>query len=74
MKHPGIIAAAIAGGTIGIGAGFMTKGEDLENQGANGFKQLTGSLGGGLYGGVIGTGIGAGVGGTTWALRKVLGK
>lgn len=72
MKHPGIVAASIAGGTIGLGVGFMTKGEELENQGAGEFKQFFGSIGGGIYDGAIGAGIGAGVGGTAWALRKVL--
>ena len=74
MNHPGIVAASIASGTIGSAIGFMTKGEELENQGATTLKQTTGAIGGGLYGGAIGAGIGAGLGGTALALKKVLGK
>ena len=71
---PAIIASAIAGGGIGTAAGFMTKGEELENRGASEFKQLTGSLSGGFSGGIVGAGIGVGVSGTAVALKKILGK
>ena len=74
MNHPGIVAASIAGGGIGIATGFMSKGEELENNGTSGLKQFTGSTIGGLSGGVVGTGIGLGVGGTALALRKILRK
>lgn len=71
---PAIIAATIAGGGIGTAAGFMTKGEELENAGASGFQQLTGSTVSGITYGIGGAGIGAGVAGTAMALKKALGK
>lgn len=72
--HPAIIAATIAGGGIGTVTGFMTQGEKLEEQGATGMQQLTGSVGSGLKDGVIGAGIGVGASSTVYALKKVLGK
>lgn len=72
--HPGLIAAGIAGGSIGTAAGFMTKGEELENQGASGWQQVKGSTIGGVQRGIVGTGIGVGVAGTAIALKKILGK
>lgn len=71
---PAIIAAGIAGGGIGTGIGFMTRGEELENMGASEWQQLKGSTISGITHGVAGTGIGVGVAGTAMALRKVLGK
>jgi hypothetical protein len=71
---PAMIAAGIAGAGFGAAAGFMTKGEELENMGASGFKQVTGSAVGGITHGVAGAGIGVGVAGTTMALKKILGK
>lgn len=72
--NPAIIAASIAGTGIGGAVGFMSKGEQLENQGASFGRQLGGSLAGGFKSSLIGAGIGAGVGGTGVALRKILGK
>jgi hypothetical protein len=72
--NPAIIAAGIARAGIGSAVGFMTKGEELERQGAGFGRQLGGSLAGGFKTGLIGTGIGIGVGGTGVALRKILGK
>lgn len=74
IMTPGMIAATIAGGGIGTAAGFMSKGEELENAGASEFKQTVGSVGGGLKGGLVGAGIGVGTAGTIVALRNILGK
>ena len=72
--HPGLITGIIAGSGIGVAAGFMTKGEELENQGASGWQQLSGSTVSGFTHGMAGAGIGAGVSGTAIALKKILGK
>jgi hypothetical protein len=71
---PAIIAASIAGGGIGTAAGFMTRGEELEDIGASGFQQLGGATVSGITHGVAGVGIGVGVAGTAIALKKILGK
>lgn len=71
---PAIIAASIAGGGIGTAAGFMARGEELENVGASGFQQLSGATVSGITHGVAGVGIGIGVAGTAMALKKILGK
>lgn len=71
---PAIIAASIAGGGIGTAAGFMTRGEELENVGASGLQQLSGATVSGITHGVAGVGIGIGVAGTAMALKKILGK
>ena len=72
--HPGLIASTIAGSGIGIANGFMTKGEELENQGASGWQQLSGSTVSGFTHGMAGAGIGVGVSGAMIALKKILGK
>lgn len=71
---PAIIAAGIAGGSIGTAAGFMTRGEALENVGASGWQQLGGATVSGITHGVAGAGIGVGVAGTAMAIKKILGK
>lgn len=38
-QHPGMIAAAIAGGGIGMSAGAMAKGEASEERGDSGLQQ-----------------------------------
>lgn len=60
IKTPAHIAAAIAGGTIGITDGFMTKGEELERSGATLSNQFTGGLKYGLETGIRGAAIGGG--------------
>lgn len=67
-------AGAIAGGSLGFAAGFMTDGEKLEDSGASTFQQFTGGLGGGLKTGVIGVGAGVGISGTAAALKAILKK
>ena len=71
---PAMIAAGIAGGTIGGAYGFMTKGEKLEEQGASEWNQFTGAFASGVMKGVGGTGIGMGVSGTAIALKHILKK
>jgi hypothetical protein len=71
---PAIIAATIAGSGIGSAVGFMSKGEQAENQGASTSAQFKQSSFGGLSGGFVGAGIGLGVSGTAVALKKILGK
>lgn len=71
---PAMIAAGIAGGGIGTVYGFMKKGEQLENMGAGGLRQLGGSVAGGVTNGVAGTGIGIGAAGTAMALKHILRK
>lgn len=71
---PSIIASMIAGGGIGISAGFLTKSEELEEYGVPLSKQVTGGLGYGLKDGIIGTGIGAGASGTAIALKHIFRK
>jgi hypothetical protein len=71
---PSMVAAGIAGAGIGVAAGFMTKGETLENQGASPMQQLGGGIAGGIGGGVAGAGIGIGVSGTAVALKHILKK
>ena len=73
-QHPGMIAAAIAGGGIGMSVGAMTKGETSEERGDSGLKQTGNFLYGGFTGSLVGTGIGLGVGGTASALKHILGK
>jgi hypothetical protein len=73
-KHPGLIAASIAGGGIGVAAGVMNKGEQLENYGASDGRVIMGSITGGITYGLAGAGIGIGTAGTVMALRKILGK
>lgn len=74
LNSPAMTAGLIAGGGIGFAQGFMTKGEELEDNGASGFKQFTGSTGQGIMHGVAGVGIGAGTVGTAMALKRILGK
>lgn len=71
---PSMVAAGIAGAGIGVAAGFMNKGEQLENQGATSMQQLGGGIAGGLGGGIAGAGIGLGVSGTAVALKHILKK
>ena len=71
---PSMVAAGIAGVGIGTAAGFLTKSEELENQGASVGSQVGGSLVNGLGTGVAGAGIGLGVSGTAVALKHILGK
>lgn len=71
---PSMVAAGIAGASAGGALGFMTKGEELENQGATFGQQLGGSLSGGLRSGIGGAGIGLGVSGTAVALKSILKK
>lgn len=70
----GVIAATIAGASIGTASGFMVKGEQLEEQGAGELKQLTGSIGQGVQSGLIGTGIGLGAGEVVNALSSLMRK
>lgn len=74
MKHPGIIAATIAGGGIGLSIGAMSKGEQSEERGDSGFQQTGQFLYGGVIGGGIGAGVGVGIGGTASALKHILRK
>ena len=71
---PSMVAAGIAGAGIGVATGFMTKGEELENQGATIMQQFGGSVVGGLGGGLAGAGIGLGVSVTAVALKHILKK
>ena len=73
-QHPGIIAAAIAGGSIGMAANAMNKGEMSEKNGETGLHQTGSFLGGGITGGIAGTGIGLGIGSAAYALKTILGK
>ena len=74
MNHPGIIAATIAGGGIGLAIGAMTKSERSEENGDSSLQQTGQFLYGGITGGIVGTGIGVGIGGTASALKHILGK
>ena len=74
MNHPGIIAATIAGGGIGLATGAMARGERSEEGGDSGLQQTGQFLYGGITNGIIGAGIGAGIGGTASALKHILGK
>ena len=74
MNHPGIIAATIAGGGIGLATGAMTKGERSEERGDSESQQAGQFLYCGITGGIVGAGIGVGVGGTASALKHILGK
>lgn len=71
---PAIIAATVAGSGIGTATGFMTKGEQVEDQGISTFSQIKEASLSGISGGFIGAGIGLGVSGTAIALKKILGK
>ena len=73
-QYLGMIAAAIAGGGIGMSVGAMTKGEASEERGDSGLQQTGQFLYGGITGGIVGTGIGIGIGGTASALKHILGK
>ena len=73
-QYPGVIAAMIAGGGIGMATGAMTKGETSEERGDSGLQQTGQFLYGGVTGGIVGTGIGVGIGGTASALKHILGK
>ena len=73
-QHPGMIAAAIAGGGIGMSVGAMAKGETSEERGDSGLQQTGQFLYGGITGGIVGTSIGIGIGGTASALKHILGK
>ena len=73
-NHPGVIAATIAGSSIGFATGIMRKGEQLENQGATLGQQFGGSLVGGVTSGLTGAGIGLGVSSTAVALKSILKK
>lgn len=73
-QYPGIIAAMIAGGGMGMATGAMARGERSEEDGESGLQQTGQFLYGGITGGAVGTGIGASVGGTAYALKHILGK
>ena len=73
-QYPGIIAATIAGGGIGLATGAMTRGERSEERGDSGLQQTGQFLYGGIAGGIVGAGIGVGVGGTASALKHILRK
>lgn len=73
-QYPGVIAATIAGGGIGMSAGAMTRGERSEEYGDSGLQQTGQFLYGGITGGIVGTGIGVGIGGTAYALKHILRK
>lgn len=74
MNYNIIKAAAIAGGGIGLSAGFLTRSEKLENSGASTPKQVAGGLAHGVGTGLAGAGIGVGISGTAAALKGILGK
>ena len=71
---PSMVAAGIAGVGIGTAAGFLTKSEELENQGASVESQVGEGFVNGLGTGIAGAGIGLGVSGTAVALKHILGK
>ena len=73
-QYPGIIAATIAGGGIGLATGAMTRGERSEERGDSGLQQTGQFLYGGITGEIVGAGIGVGVGGTASALKHILRK
>ena len=73
-QYPGIIAATIAGGGVGLATGAMTRGERSEERGDSGFQQTGQFLYGGVIGGGIGAGVGIGIGGTASALKHILRK
>ena len=73
-NHPGMIAATIAGSSIGFATGVIRKGEQLENQGATLGQQFGGSIVGGITSGLTGAGIGLGTSGTIVALKSILKK
>lgn len=75
ISNPNILAATIAGASIGGAGGFMVKGQKSEEQGDPASTQLAKSVTNGFAYGVAGAGIGMGIGiGTSGALRKILGK
>lgn len=69
-----IKAGMIAGGSLGFAGGFMTRGQQLEEQGVSDFKQVSGGIANGLLTGVAGVGVGAGATTTAMALRGLLKK
>lgn len=74
MKHPLVVAATIAGGSIGGITGFMAEGEESENRGDGFGGQLGSSTAGFVKGGIKGAMIGGATTGTVAALRHILGK
>lgn len=65
-------ASAIAGGSIGFAAGFMNRGERLEESGASTFGQVGGGVAHGLITGAVGIGAGIGISSTAAALKAIL--
>lgn len=74
MNNDILKAGMIAGGALGTAGGFMTRGEELENQGATDLKQVTGGLTHGMFTGAIGVGVGAGSVAVASALRGIFKK
>lgn len=74
MKHPVVVASAIAGVTIGGTLGSLTEAEERENQGNTTLNQIAGMPGGFMSGGIKGGLIGGGVTGTAAALKHILRK
>ena len=72
--NSGVIAAAIAGGTLGTTGGFMYKSQESENNGDAPWTQVGK---GALYGiktGAVGAGVGLGASAATIAVRRMLGR
>lgn len=74
MNNDILKAGMIAGGSFGTAAGFMTKGEQLEEQGVSDIKQIVGGVTHGLLTGAVGVGVGAGSVAVASALRGILKK
>lgn len=74
MNNNILKAGMIAGGSIGAAAGFMTRGQELEESGQPSIKQVAGGISHGLMTGVVGVGVGAGSVGVASALKGILKK
>lgn len=74
MNNDLLKAGMIAGGSLGAVGGFMTRGEELENNGASDIKQVAGGLAHGVFTGAIGVGVGAGSVAAASALRGIFKK
>jgi len=54
--NPKVVAATIAGSGIGFSAGFLSKSEELENNGNSFWSQIGGGLKSGVKDSIIGSG------------------
>lgn len=74
VGSPGVVAATIAGGGIGLVGGAMIAGQQAEEAGSPLSQQATASFRGGVSAGMTGTAIGFGGSVALSAAKSILGK